>query len=582
MKTAFNIIVVFLFLQAVNPIGEEYLENEIGCQIKNDKEFFSGFSGSVYYYPWLSYNTKTNTGVQNTGLYTSKSYLSGGYVGDGSIIAQGHTVYTKPGVIANDVIANELYFRNDDPCDAKGCNGEVWLDLDYFANADGTAVSVPFKQFAFHMTGFMIPNITGQYIINLRYIDDLAIINIGSSSFKSPNCCDSYSPTGDVSGDNIIQSIWTYNGPSGVNELVLELVAGVAYPIEVFFVNRGGAGGMQLEYSDPNGDSHRNFEGFIYHLSSESVCSYVKKYVTTIEWDQSTTSYSSTSVSSIVTKTNSYLSDAAVTYTGTVVQETDIVYIPMSTVSTYWTGTFTTTTTSYSVSTGTDGNPTTKTVIVVETPESTITTPWTGTFTTTTTSYSVSTGTDGNPTTETVIVVETPSLSLRTTIPWTGHFTTSYTTKTVFVGVGNSSYTVPVIVVETPTNVGWNATSLKTASSENPSTAVTTEFNTEYQTVVCTEYSCLKPSQTANLPLSSKSIPSSVKTSYLSSSEKSLSNVFADTKTSTIRSIETSVIPSVEASPKSASTPSLITTENPNKANSLKISALFILLLHLV
>ena len=245
MRSYYAILVAFLFLQTVKAVGEENLKIKIGCQINNNMEFLSGLTGSVYYYPWSSYNTKSKTGVQNTNLYTSKSYLSGGYVGDGSIIAQAHSVYTKAGVVANNVNASRLYFGNSNPCAADGtCSGEVWLNLDYFTKSDGSAVSVPFKQFAFHMNGYLVPNITGEYTLNLKYIDDLAIMNIGSHGFHVPNCCNNYSPTGDVSGNNTIQSIWTSSGPSGTNQIVLQLVAGVAYPIEFFFVNRGGAGGM--------------------------------------------------------------------------------------------------------------------------------------------------------------------------------------------------------------------------------------------------------------------------------------------------------------------------------------------------
>ncbi|SGZ41788.1 uncharacterized protein HGUI_03989 [Hanseniaspora guilliermondii] len=506
MKSALNILFTFILLQTANAVGQQSFDSKIGCQIDNNMQFESGLSGSVYYYPWLSYNTGTKKGRQDSSLYTTEAYLSGGYIGDGSIITQDHTVYTKPGVIATDVTATELYFRNDSPCDANGCEGEVWLDLDYFSNADGTAVSVPFKQFAFHMNGYIIPNITGQYIINLNYIDDLAIINIGSNGFKSPNCCGNYSPTGDVSGNNTIQSIWTSNGPSGINEAVLQLVAGVAYPIEIFYVNRGAAGALQLEYIDPNGDSHKTFEGFIYHLSSEAVCNYVEKHVSTIEWDQSSTSYSSTSDTSILTETNSYLSDAAVTFTGTLVQETDIVYVPVPTVSTYWTGSNTFTTTSYSTTTDTDGNPVTKSIIyvktpestttelwtgsytyttsssaviinsmgstvtspivVVKTPESTITKPWTGTATTTVTSDVVVTGTDGKPTTETVIVVETPESTI--TVPWTGSITSTTTSSTVVTGTDGKPTTETVIVVETPESTitkPWTGSVISTTTS---------------------------------------------------------------------------------------------------------------------
>ncbi|KKA00950.1 hypothetical protein D499_0JG00100 [Hanseniaspora uvarum DSM 2768] len=372
-------------------------------------ELVSGLTGSVYYYPWKSYNTQSQSGVQNTNLYNSKEYLSGGYVGDGSIITEDHTVYTKAGVVANDVTASELYFRNDDPCTPEGvCNGEVWLDLDHFTNSDGSAVSVPFKQFTFHMNGYIVPNVTGEYTLNLNYIDDLAIINIGANGFDSTNCCSNYSPTGDVSGNNTIQSIWASNGPTGINEISMILVAGVAYPIEFFFVNRGGAGAIEFEFTDPNGVVHRSFDGFIYHLSSKSVCNYVKKNVVTIEWDQPVTSYTTSTSSKVLTRTNTYISDRPVTFSGTLINEDEIIYIPIPYVTTHWTGTSTTSFTSYYVTTGTNGSPTSSSIIVIETPLKTTTTHWTGTGTTTVTSDFVTTGTDGSSTSSTIIVIETP------------------------------------------------------------------------------------------------------------------------------------------------------------------------------
>ena len=562
MRKNLNFFFACLFVKTVNGIGEEFLDNRIGCQINNDMELVSGLTGSVYYYPWKSYNTQSQSGVQNTNLYNSKEYLSGGYVGDGSIIAEDHTVYTKAGVVANDVTASELYFRNDDPCTPEGvCNGEVWLDLDHFTNSDGSAVSVPFKQFTFHMNGYIVPNVTGEYTLNLNYIDDLAIINIGANGFDSPNCCSNYSPTGDVSGNNKIQSIWAPNGPTGINEVSMILVAGVAYPIEFFFVNRGGAGGMQFEFTDPNGVVHRSFDGFIYHLSSKSVCNYVKKNVITIEWDQPVTSYTTSTSGTVLTRTNTYISDRPVTFSGTLINEDEIIYIPIPYVTTHWTGTSTTSFTSYYVTTGTNGSPTSSSIIVIETPLKTTTTHWTGTGTTTVTSDFVTTGTDGSPTSSTIIVIEIPSYS------------------------------------------GWNTTTLPTSSNNQPSTFFTTVTGTKSETTVCTDYSCFGEIQESSSASSSESI----QTTYLSSSTQSketstyisissssenassskhtgsASITSQDEFSSELISL-TSLITTLtfKSSIEISHSASIITTDNFNKANSLKINALAILLLHFV
>ena len=439
MRSYHVILIAVLFLQAVKAIGEQTIDDKIGCQINNNMEFLSGLTGSVYYYPWYSYDTQSETGVQNIDLYTNVTYLSGGYVGDGSIIAQAHSVYTKAGVVANNVNASRLYFGNSNPCAADGtCSGEVWLNLDYFTKSDGSAVSVPFKQFAFHMNGYLVPNITGEYTLNLKYIDDLAIMNIGSHGFHVPNCCNNYSPTGDVSGNNTIQSIWTSSGPSGINQIVLQLVAGVAYPIEFFFVNRGGAGGMQFEYTDPNGNVRQTLDGFVYHLSSDAVCNYVEKHVITMEWDQSTTSHSSSSSTDILTQTNTYLTGNPITYTGTLVEETEIVYVPIPTVTTYWTGSYTSSSTSYVTTTDTDGSSITSSVIYIRTPEKTSTKLWTGTYTYTTDGSVITTDSSGNTITSPIKIVQTPTPTVTT--QWTGTFITTITSNKVTSGTdGNLS-----------------------------------------------------------------------------------------------------------------------------------------------
>ncbi|KAF0268795.1 hypothetical protein FOG48_02142 [Hanseniaspora uvarum] len=642
MRKNLNFLFAFLFVKTVNGVGEEFLENKIGCQINNDMELVSGLTGSVYYYPWKSYNTQSQSGVQNTNLYNSKEYLSGGYVGDGSIIAEDHTVYTKAGVVANDVTASELYFRNDDPCTPEGvCNGEVWLDLDHFTNSDGSAVSVPFKQFTFHMNGYIVPNVTGEYTLNLNYIDDLAIINIGANGFDSPNCCSNYSPTGDVSGNNKIQSIWAPNGPTGINEVSMILVAGVAYPIEFFFVNRGGAGAIEFEFTDPNGVVHRSFDGFIYHLSSKSVCNYVKKNVITIEWDQPVTSYTTSTSGTVLTRTNTYISDRPVTFSGTLINEDEIIYIPIPHVTTHWTGTSTTSFTSYYVTTGTNGSPTSSSIIVIETPLKTTTTHWTGTGTTTVTSDFVTTGTDGSPTSSTIIVIETPLKTTTThwtgtgtttvtsdfvttgtdgsptsstiivietplkttTTHWTGTGTTTVTSDFVTTGTDGSPTSSTIIVIEIPSYSGWNTTTLPTSSNNQPSTFFTTVTGTKSETTVCTDYSCFGEIQESSSASSSESI----QTTYLSSSTQSketstyisissssenassskhtgsASITSQDEFSSELISL-TSLIttPTFKSSIEISPSASIITTDNFNKANSLKINALAILLLHFV
>ncbi|OBA21760.1 hypothetical protein HANVADRAFT_12094, partial [Hanseniaspora valbyensis NRRL Y-1626] len=203
-----------------------------------------GFKGNAYYYPWKSYNYASNTGTQNTDLYITDAYLSGGYVGSGKVITSDHTTdFTVPNVLAYDITATNLSYSNSGLCETSQCSAN-W---------------------AFHMTGYMIPPTTGNYTISLGYIDDLGIINMSAGKFLSENCCDNFSPTGNVDGSNTVKSIWSSSGPTGTNQISLYLYAGVAYPLEIFYVNRGALGAITLTYTDPSGVTSSDFSGIIYH-----------------------------------------------------------------------------------------------------------------------------------------------------------------------------------------------------------------------------------------------------------------------------------------------------------------------------
>lgn len=186
------------------------------------------------------------------------------------------------------------------------------------------------------MNGYIALPTSGTYNLSLEYIDNLGIINRESNSYNSPNCCDNYTLTGNVDGDNNVKSIWASDGPTGTNEIVVDLVANVAYPIEFFYVNKGGPAGMRFTYTDPIGTTHQNLDDFMYHLSSEATCSYVEKHLTTIEWDQTSTATSTSLSSEQVTETNFYLTSSPITFPGTLVEETDYVYVPMSRVTNDW------------------------------------------------------------------------------------------------------------------------------------------------------------------------------------------------------------------------------------------------------
>ncbi|OBA26879.1 hypothetical protein HANVADRAFT_24164, partial [Hanseniaspora valbyensis NRRL Y-1626] len=239
-----------LFLSSIKSAeaeGFSDLGGIYGCSISSSSEKISGFKGNAYYYPWLSYDTGSGVGVQNQQLYTTGDYLNGGYVGNGDIITQDHTTdFTVPNIIAENVTASIINFNN--------------------ADVYGSSLLVPISNFAFHVTGYMIPETSGSYTISMGYIDDLGIINIGSGKFLSQNCCNNFVSSGDVGGNNTVESVWSYEGPTGVNVISADLVANVAYPISIFYVNRGNLGSMSLTYTDPSGEVHSDFSGFVYHF----------------------------------------------------------------------------------------------------------------------------------------------------------------------------------------------------------------------------------------------------------------------------------------------------------------------------
>ncbi len=72
------------------------------------------------------------------------------------------------------------------------------------------------------------------------------------------------------------------------------------------------------------------------------------------------------------------------------------------------------------------------------------TTPWTGTYISTTTSDVVITGTDGNVTTSTIVVINTPESTTH------GPGTSTTTSSVVSIGYRWKGYHLPIVVIETP------------------------------------------------------------------------------------------------------------------------------------
>ncbi|KAL6935700.1 hypothetical protein ACO0R3_000754 [Hanseniaspora guilliermondii] len=179
------------------------------------------------------------------------------------------------------------------------------------------------------------------------------------------------------------------------------------------------------------------------------------------------------------------------------------------------------------------------------------------------------------------IFVVTQSSTILSTIPLTGIFTSSYTTKTVVTEPNGSLSTIPLVIVETPTFNGWN------------STFITTNTATDIETVTCTDLVCEqqstkgqqpKPTQSAYVSGSGNNGAPSMSTSQ-QSIETSANHVPSGIETTYVTgsggNVASSVVPSIEIS-SASQTPTLITTADENKASSLKIGGLLILLLQFI
>ena len=136
--------------------------------------------------------------------------------------------------------------------------------------------------------------------------------------------------------------------------------------------------------------------------------------------------------------------------------------------------------------------------------------------------------------------------------------------------------------------VSWSGTSI----------FVTTAVSTKIESVTCTEYNCLTQKGSSNSPavpnsietahLTSSGVPNSIETSYLTSSgvSNSIETSYL-TSSGVSNSIETSYLsissaPNIETSVELTSVPSIITTNDVNKANTLAFSGLAILLLQFI
>ncbi|KAL6943329.1 hypothetical protein ACO0OE_003210 [Hanseniaspora uvarum] len=413
------------------------------------------------------------------------------------------------------------------------------------------------------MVGLIIPLQSGKPSFHLNYIDDLGIVSIGWGLQNSGDCCSNFNASGQVIQGSSIFSVWTQSGPSGTNVLDINLLQGVAYPISVFYLNVGNRGTISVSYIDPNGVNHTDFGGFVYNKKDTSSCAYASITTSTLPWGQSKTSYTTTST----TKTAFVVNKATrgITYTEEVDYITEIKYTPVPavvlTANSYISGSSSTTLTTIVTSLSSGGTLTEMSTLYVIGIPSKFSTLYTATYWT---------GTVDKVTTSPIVIIETFTYR-----GWNSSSVTSssasYTETETATCTDHSSQTTIIHFSQQQQNTTDIETASFTGTNSQPtsSTSVPTDFatptdtNTDTETVSCSDKNC-------QLPPSTSFTSTTIETSYVSGSSDSLLSPVS------------SVAPSVETSSVILSTPALITTANENKAASLKLGGLFILLLQFI
>ena len=284
---------LLIYLTPVLGTGTVDLGPIPGCKVPDSSQLNSGFKGNFYYHPWVEFvanNSPENIPMEDN----SAEYLDGGYAANNNLITYGHSVYTKPGYIAKDVVATNISFNNIDFCDAQSTGDcfdqELWTSFPNFVDSNGNEIFLPTTNLVYHMVGLIIPPQSGKYTFHLNYIDDVGIVGIGSGLQNAADCCSNFNASGQVLEDAKISASWTESGPSSTNVLDITLLKGVAYPISVFYLNVGGLGAISVSYVDPNGVNHTDFSGLVYNKKDTSSCAYASITTSTLPWGQSKTS----------------------------------------------------------------------------------------------------------------------------------------------------------------------------------------------------------------------------------------------------------------------------------------------------
>jgi len=128
----------------------------------------------------------------------------------------------------------------------------------------------------------------------LGYTDDVSILSFGDGH-ASFGCCEA--PDQSVGVDNSKAQIYrTYQAQnSKAATFTVSLVAGYAYPINIWYANIQQVSTFSYTYTGPDGVTHSDWTGFAYSsysLAQEATCYVVNAVETTSLWTVITQSLS--------------------------------------------------------------------------------------------------------------------------------------------------------------------------------------------------------------------------------------------------------------------------------------------------
>lgn len=253
-----------------------------GCIANSVKLDVDGLVGGIYYYPWSNYMYGENT----LDVYQT-SYQEGGYAINANIVTEndGHFLL-EPATVANNVrITNFTY--NYNPITTV----EVWVEHPNFYTTDGTNPNVPITNYVFSVNGYVVPKVSGNYTFDLGFTDDVSFFSIGDGHTMF-GCCQ---PPNQIFGVNSskAQMYRVYQVSGTVITYTVNLIAGYAYPVNIWYANLVVGSDFSFTYTGPDGVTHEDWTGFAYSsysLDQDKDCYVVNAKESTVLWNGNTTS----------------------------------------------------------------------------------------------------------------------------------------------------------------------------------------------------------------------------------------------------------------------------------------------------